>query len=123
MPTTTITPEQIAPVVHEAIRAYQKQLGQPVNPPWDEATWEKESTIEAVRFALDSPAPGQQHAKWMDDRIAAGWTYGPVKDSVAKTNPALRPFQELPESEKAKDSIVIALTQALRGVTMPTVTT
>ncbi len=108
--------EQIAPVVHEAVRAYQKVLGQPVSPAWDEATWEKQSTIEAVNYALADPTPGQQHQKWMDERLAAGWKHGPVKDNAAKTNPALVPFEQLPISEQAKDSLLIAITNILKNV-------
>lgn len=110
-----MTAEQIAPVVHEAIRAYQRVLGQPVNPAWDEATWERDSTIEAVRFAMKNPRPGQQHEKWMQERAAQGWRYGAVKDNDAKTNPALVPFSRLPQSERAKDTLVIVITQALKG--------
>jgi hypothetical protein len=51
----------------------------------------------------------------MNERIAQGWTYGPVKDNAAKTNPTLVPFDQLPEVEIAKDRVFIALTQALLG--------
>lgn len=111
--------EQIAPVVHEAIRAYQKVLGQKVSPPWDEATWEKDSTLEAVNFALADPTPGQQHNQWMEERLAAGWTWGPEKDNDAKTNPALVPFEELPPSEQAKDTLLIVITRALKDTETP----
>ena len=108
--------EQIAPVVHEAIRAYQKVLGQKPSPAWEEATWEKESTIEGVKFALADPTPGQQHNQWMQERLEAGWTWGPQRDNDAKTNPALVPFEELPESEQAKDTLLIAIAHALKDV-------
>jgi hypothetical protein len=111
-----LQPEQIAPVVHEAIRAYQKVLGQKPSPAWEDATWEKESTLEGVKFALADPTPGQQHNQWMEERLAAGWTWGPQKDSDAKTNPTLVPFEQLPESEQAKDTLLIAITRALKDV-------
>jgi hypothetical protein len=105
--------EKIAPVVHEAIRQWQKANGQPVSPPWEEATWERESTMEAVALALTNPTPGQQHEKWLEERTAQGWVWGAVKDTEKKTNPALVPFDELPEVEKAKDYLVIGIVQAL----------
>ncbi len=111
-----MTADQIAPVVHEAIRAYQKVLGQKPSPCWEEATWEKDSTIAGVNFALADPTPGQQHKQWMEERLAAGWKWGPHKDNNAKTNPTLVPFEKLPASEQAKDSLVIAITNALRSV-------
>lgn len=106
--------ERIAPVVHEAIRQWQRVNGQPVSPPWEEATWERESTREAVVLALANPTPGQQHEKWLNERLAQGWVWGPVKDTERKTNPALVPFDRLPEVEKAKDYLVIAIVQALK---------
>lgn len=109
-----MTAEQIAPVVHEAMRAYQRILGQPVTPTWEESTWEKQSSIDGVEFALTGPRLGAQHERWMAARLADGWKWAPVKDAVAKTNPALVPFDELPSSEQAKDALVIAIALALK---------
>lgn len=116
-----MTPEQIAPIVHEAIRGMQKACHQNVSPSWDEATWEKDSTIDNVKLAMTSPTPGQAHQNWMEERLAQGWTYGEVRDNDFKTNPSLVPFDKLPDYEKAKDSIVISLTSILRDVQLPAV--
>ncbi len=43
------------------------------------------------------------HEVWAAARIAEGWTYGPVRDSIRKTTPCLVPYEELPELEKAYD--------------------
>ena len=43
------------------------------------------------------------HEVWAQGRIREGWTYGPVKDSAAKTTPCLVPYVELPEEEKEYD--------------------
>ncbi len=43
------------------------------------------------------------HDVWAAGRIADGWTYGPVKDSTARTTPDLVPYSDLPDSEKAYD--------------------
>ena len=43
------------------------------------------------------------HDVWAAGRIAEGWTYGPVKDSIRKETPLLVPYDELPESEKDYD--------------------
>lgn len=110
------TIEKIAVVVHEALRAWQCVNGQSVSPPWDEATWERKSTLEAVRDALEHPRPGRQHERWREERLAQGWTCGPEKDTEAKTNPALVPFEDLPTVQIAKDHLVIGITQALAAV-------
>lgn len=43
------------------------------------------------------------HDVWALSRLQEGWTYGNVRDSVAKTTPCLVPYNELPEGEKAYD--------------------
>lgn len=42
-----------------------------------------------------------EHNRWMAERMADGWTYGPVRDSDARKNPMLRPWTELrPEEQR-----------------------
>lgn len=43
------------------------------------------------------------HEVWAQGRIKEGWTYGPEKDGIKRTNPTLVPYDELPESEKEYD--------------------
>ena len=42
-----------------------------------------------------------------------GWTFGPTKDSARKTHPRRVPFDQLPESEKTKEAIIIGVVKAL----------
>jgi hypothetical protein len=103
----------IARSVHEAMRAYQTALREPVAPPWDDAGWMQDSSREAVELALGNPTPGAQHAAWVRSKERDGWVYGPKKDEAAKTHPSLRPFEELPETERTKDALLIGIVQAL----------
>lgn len=43
------------------------------------------------------------HEVWAKNRMAEGWTYGPVRDDVLKQHPCLVPYSELPEGEKEYD--------------------
>jgi hypothetical protein len=43
----------------------------------------------------------RDHQRWFDDRTAAGWTRGEVRDDAAKRNPLLIPWDELPEDAKS----------------------
>lgn len=43
------------------------------------------------------------HEVWAAGRIAAGWTYGPVRDEIKKEHPCLIPYEELSEEEKDYD--------------------
>ena len=43
------------------------------------------------------------HEVWAEGRVNDGWEYGPKRDDIAKENPCLVPYSELPESEKEYD--------------------
>lgn len=106
----------IARVAHEASRAYCITLGDNSQLPWDEApAWQRESVIAGVQFIADDPrrSPVDSHISWCDHKYATGWTYGPVKDEVAKTHPCLRPYHELPEEQRRKDALFVAIVRAL----------
>lgn len=108
--------EAIARVVHEAVRAWSLAHGQAELPEWQDAPdWMKASTRTSVQFVLDHPEvdAGAQHEQWMQQRRAAGWTYGDVRDESRKTHPMLIPFEDLPDFEKSKDALVCAIVTAL----------
>ena len=42
----------------------------------------------------------RDHQRWFDDRTAAGWTYGAVRDDEAKHNPLLAAWDELPDDAR-----------------------
>ena len=44
-----------------------------------------------------------EHADWCAERMANGWTYGPVKDNSRKRHPLLIPWKELHELQRDKD--------------------
>ena len=106
----------IAQAVHETIRAYQGALGQTRAPAWDEAGEMQKWSIDAVELALAAPTPGAQHDAWVASKLRDGWRWGPSKDVAQKTHPSLVPFDELPQDEKNKDTILIAIVQTLSTV-------
>lgn len=107
----------IARTVHESIRAYQTYLGEAVAPPWEISGWMmQEATLEGVELAIRNPSPGASHELWMQSLIRGGWVYGPEKDAEKKTHPSLIPFEQLSETEKTKDAIVVAISRSLAAV-------
>jgi ryanodine receptor 2 len=46
------------------------------------------------------------HDLWAAQRLSEGWAVGDKRDDDAKLHPCLKPFGELPESEKEYDRIV-----------------
>lgn len=57
------------------------------------------------------------HVVWMNDKLADGWVYGPVRDNAQKIHPLLVPWVELPEGEKEKDrDIAVNIIPQLKNV-------
>jgi hypothetical protein len=108
---------QIAAVCHEANRAYcVAHGGYNHNPSWAVApAWMIASAIDGVQHALRNPdaTPEKSHQNWMAGKIADGWVYGEVKDPAAKTHPCMVPYDRLPEFQRKKDALFLAIVRAL----------
>jgi hypothetical protein len=105
----------IASVCHEANRAWCV-INDEKHPSWDDAPdWQAESAINGVEHALRHPdaTPEDSHNNWMAEKIADGWVYGYEKDPVAKTHPCIRPYDMLPEFQRKKDALFLAIVRAL----------
>jgi hypothetical protein len=59
--------------------------------------------LNASLLALTEKLAESIHDVWAAGRIREGWTHGPSRNDVRKTNPTLVPYNELPESEKEYD--------------------
>lgn len=108
----------IARVCHEANRAYCLSIGDTSQLAWAEAPdWQKQSAENGVRFHLENPSalPSHSHDEWLKEKAAAGWKYGPVKDPEKKEHPCFVPYEQLPEEQKLKDTLFIAVVRALSG--------
>lgn len=114
-----ITIRQIAEVCHEANRVLQKHrvgVYVPVALPWDEIDQHtRMSVIDGVISILSGEitSPEQSHENWLRFKEADGWTYGEVKDSLAKTHPFIVPFEAMTIGDQAKDQVFFAIVKAL----------
>lgn len=107
--------EQIAHVCHETNRAYCETIGDMSQKRWADAeTWQRESAIRGVGFALKNPnAPASaQHDAWFSGKLNQGWKYGPVKDAEKKEHPCCVPYEELPPTQRVKDYLFKAVVSA-----------
>ena len=110
--------EQIAKVCHEANRAYCESIGDESQLPWNDASeWQRKSAISGVEFRIKNPnsTPESQHVEWFNDKIRNGWKHGLVKDADKKEHPCLVLYSQLPESQKLKDALFIAVVDSLKG--------
>lgn len=108
--------ENIAMVCHEANRAYCATHGDFSQIRWADAPqWQRDSAINGVQHALKYPKAGPEnmHNNWWAGKLADGWTYGPVKDPVAKTHPCIVPYDQLPEFQRKKNALFLAIVRAL----------
>jgi ryanodine receptor 2 len=60
-------------------------------------------TLAPAVLALTERLAENAHDIWARQRLADGWTHGPVRDDKAKKHPCLVPYDQLPESEKVYD--------------------
>lgn len=91
---------------HEINRAYCQALGDDSQPTWRDAPqWQVDSAVAGVRFHMGNPdaEASASHENWMRQKEAEGWVYGEEKNPEKKTHPCMVPFDELPESQRAKD--------------------
>jgi len=118
----SITPEgqlilNAAAAAHEANRFYCRALGDDSQLPWREAPqWQRESAINGVKGVISGNTPEQSHESWLAEKRAAGWKFGPVKDTVKLEHPCFVPYAELPPAQKVKDELFVTVVRAALGL-------
>ena len=114
---TSTEVEQMAQMCHEVNRSWCALNGDTSQKPWTEADqWQKDSAINGVKFRLANPdsKPEDSHNSWLKEKEATGWKYGEVKDVEKKEHPCFKPYNELPRFQNLKDSLFIAIVDALK---------
>lgn len=97
-----------AMAAHEANRTYCRALGDLTQVPWDDAPeWQQTSALCGVDGVFAGNGPGASHESWLAEKVATGWTFGPVKDAEKKEHPCMVPFTELPFDQQQKDHIFV----------------
>lgn len=112
----TMTIVAIAAICHAANAELCRQFGDYSQPEWAAAPeWQLTSAVNGVRAiaAGEVTTPQQSHQGWSQEKLDAGWTYGPVKDPEAKRHPCLVPFDALPPDQRAKDHLFFSIATTL----------
>lgn len=107
---------KIAKICHETNRAYCETLGDFSQKPWaDCEAWQRESAMKGVLFHLNGEhTAAESHEAWMAEKVKDGWTWGEVKDAVAKTHPAMVEYERLPIEQRVKDSLFKGVVDAFK---------
>lgn len=111
--------ERRAIFVYEAARLQAIAVNAPVIPEPFEDRDESFQTqffevIERQMGKMRSGSPEELHGGWVQAYIDMGWTYGPERDTEAKTHPDMIPFADLERREQDKDAVFIALCEIAR---------
>ena len=109
--------EAAARAAHEANRAWCIAHGDLSQKGWDEApSWQRESCRLGVVGVIEGNTSRQSHEGWLAHKAAEGWTYGTVKDEVAKRHPCMVDYDDLPPEQRRKDGIFVAVVRAVLGM-------
>jgi len=95
----------IARICHQINRALRMGLGEDGGPDWFAASDHiKNAAIAGVQFHLDNPEAQDEdaHKAWMNHKLEHGWTCGPEKSELLKTDPCLTSFGRLPLVRQAE---------------------
>jgi hypothetical protein len=106
-------------MAHEINRAYCQSIGDDSQPDWQHATEHAQaSALAGVDMHLANPdaTPKDSHDAWLKAKEEAGWTFGPVKDESKKEHPCMVPYEDLPESQKAKDYLFRGVVHVLAAI-------
>lgn len=108
----------IARASYNILREYAHALGEPPKPTWEELSPAKQADIvvavtSVVRMHV---TPEEQHARWLQKKLADGWTYGPRRDPETKQHPAVRLYAELAPEQRAKGIICRAVCYSIAGM-------
>lgn len=108
-----------AQFVYEGARLQAMAVDAPVVPePWDERELDFKAQflniIDRQMGEMRSGSPAELHGGWVQAYIDNGWTYGPVRDTEARTHPDMVPFDRLEQREQDKDAVFIVLCEIAR---------
>lgn len=107
----------IASVCHEVNRAYCESMGVFTIQPWEQASPDiVKNAMQGVLFRMTNPlsTPKDMHANWVKDKVRAGWVYGEVKDAERMTHPCIVPYDQLPQAQRTKDNLFMAVVDSTR---------
>jgi hypothetical protein len=110
----------IAEVAHNISEAYKAAIGEDLRGSFaNQPEQYKFSVTVGVVNHLMNPkgvSSEESHNLWMTHKLKDGWRYGSKIDDQEKTHPNLLPYSQLPESQRVKDYLFLAVVESLRDL-------
>lgn len=105
--------------VYEGARLAAVQADAPIIPePWYARSEDFRRQFEGVIEQQCGPdrksSPEELHDDWVKAYEEMGWSFGWVRDPVAKTHPDMVPYEDLDPLEQDKDAVFVALCEIAR---------
>jgi hypothetical protein len=108
--------EDLAQVCHAANKKLSEAFGDYSHPDWESASQAyKHFYVKGIDDVLTNPnGDGRElHEAWMQNKLKAGWIWGPTTDRPNRIHNCLVPYDDLPPHEKAKDDLFRGIVLAL----------
>lgn len=106
----------IAKVVYQANKTFCETNFDFSHMDWNDAPdGVKCSYVRGVVEVINNPniTPEELHEAWKKEKTGQGWVLGENKNPDKKTHPCLTNYRDIPEFEKRKDNLFIAIVKEL----------
>jgi hypothetical protein len=68
------------------------------------------------RVINENLTPEGLHGAWLDEKVAAGWVFGNMRNEQEKTDPFIRRYKELPSSRKKEYNVFVEIIKTMSFV-------
>lgn len=112
-----ITACELAEIIHNVTRHIPRPDGSLV-PHWKDLNEsDRLNAVKAVNVICSQPQKTAEelHGLWVQLKLESGWSYGSEYSLEKLTHPCLVHFNDLPDTEIAKDEIWESLTRIFRN--------
>lgn len=109
--------ERRAEFVHDAIHLFAITSNAPVVSPIfkEKEKGARDNFLDAVKNHFDfTKSPESLHQSWIESYKKMGWVYGEKYDKEKRTHPDIVSYSKLPQKEKEKNDVFIALCKIAR---------
>lgn len=110
----------IAEIAYAVNNVYRRYNGESERDSWDKLPEaKKRNLINAVDSMLNYGStwtPEVSHMNWLNEKIQDGWRYSNTEDEQLKLHPCIKPYYQLPDAQKKKDELFVAVVNMCKNL-------